>query len=82
MKIAQLLLVSLTLLLFSGCCKQPETPQVIYVPQKCKIPKIDKPVVDNAPYISNSDIIAKALSNYVKMKEYSDKLLEAQNVCE
>lgn len=82
MKIAQLLLISSIPLLFSGCCKQPEAPQVIYVPQKCKIPKIDKPMIDNTQYISNSDIIAKALSNYVKMKEYADKLLETQSVCE
>lgn len=62
-------------------CSKP-TPTVVYIPQKCIIPQIEPPIIDNAKYESYNEIISKALKNYVAMKEYSEKLLEAQKVCE
>ena len=69
-------------LLLSGCANNTETPKIVYVPQKCVIPETELPIIDNTHYISNSDIIAKVLKNYVAVKEYSEKLLQAQKVCE
>ena len=68
-------------LLLSGCANNPETPKIVYVPQKCHIPEVENPDIDNTHYISNNDIIAKVLKNYVAVKEYSEKLLQAQKVC-
>ena len=69
-------------LLLSGCANNTETPKIVYVPQKCVIPETELPIIDNTHYIGNNDIIAKALKNYVAVKEYSEKLLQAQKVCE
>jgi len=66
----------------SGCAvKQPE-PQIVYVPQKCVIPRIDEPRIDNTSYTEYGDVVAKALLNYAKMKQYAEKLLASQSVCE
>ena len=68
-------------LFFSGCVsKQPEQ-QIIYIPQKCIIPAVEEPEIDNTSYTDPKDIIAKALMNYTKMKEYAEKLLASQSVC-
>ena len=70
-----------TILVFSGCtCKVPE-PKVVYVPQKCVVPNVEQPVIDNAGYDKYEDIASKALLNYNAMKKYSEKLLKAQEVC-
>ncbi len=79
-KIWSLLLITL---IISGCTKevQVEVIKVVKVPQKCEIPYTQYPSIDNTAYDSINDIIAKALSNYTKMKEYSEKLLANQEVC-
>ena len=69
-------------LLLSGCANNPETPKIVYVPQKCNIPEVEKPDIDNTHYTLNNDIVAKALLNYTKLREYTEKLLQAQKVCE
>ena len=69
-------------LLINGCAvKQPELQQVVYVPQKCIIPTVEEPIIDNASYTEPRDIVSKALMNYTKMKEYAEKLLASQTVC-
>jgi hypothetical protein len=54
---------------------------VVYVPQKCVIPPVDEPVIDNVKYDRSEDIVSKALLNYVEMKKYAQKLLRSQEVC-
>jgi hypothetical protein len=51
------------------------------VPQKCVIPLVEEPRIDNAIYYENKDIIAKVIKNYLAVKEYAEKLLAAQEVC-
>jgi hypothetical protein len=71
------------ILFISGCSATPRVEyNTVYVPQKCVIPKVQEPQIDNWHYETNADIIAKALSNYTHMKEYAEKLLKAQEVCE
>jgi len=68
-------------LLINGCAvKQPEL-QIVYLPQKCVIPPVEDPTIDNASYTEPRDIVSKALTNYTKMKEYAEKLLASQTVC-
>jgi len=79
--IATIVLLILILLITSGCAtKQPE-PQIVYVPQRCAIPVVEEPTIDNTSYSDPKDIVAKALTNYTKMKEYAEKLLASQVVC-
>jgi len=68
-------------LLINGCAVKQPDPQIVYVPQRCAIPAVEKPVVDNTSYNKTKDIVAKALTNYTKMKEYAEKLLASQSVC-
>jgi len=80
--IVMLVLSFSTALLINGCAiKQPE-PQIVYVPQRCVIPVVEEPEIDNTSYTDPKDIIAKALKNYTKMKEYAEKLLASQSVCQ
>ncbi len=72
----------LLIILLSGCADKGIGINTVYVPQKCVIPETELPIIDNTHYISNNDIIAKVLKNYVAVKEYSEKLLQAQKVCE
>lgn len=75
--IASLLLIALN---FNGCCcKQVE---YVNVPQKCVIPKVPEPIIDNNAKHSSADIVTKALNNYIAIKEYAEKLLASQAVCE
>lgn len=79
--IATALCSILMLLTFEGCCtKCPET-SVIYIPQKCVIPMVEKPIIDNEQHQSSEDVITKAIFNYMEMKKYAAKLLAAQEVC-
>lgn len=79
--IATALCSILMLLTFEGCCtKCPET-SVIYIPQKCVIPTVEKPIIDNEGYAENEDIVTKAIFNYMEMRKYAAKLLAAQEVC-
>jgi hypothetical protein len=67
---------------FSGCAKEPPLEaKIVYVPQKCIIPAVEEPVIDNNSYTNSKDIVAKAILNYEVMKEYADKLLTSQEVC-
>jgi hypothetical protein len=78
-----LLLAILTAISFSitGCAEQQPEPKIVYVPQKCVIPKVYEPVIDNKSYTNSKDIVAKAILNYEAMKEYAEKLLVSQEVC-
>ena len=80
-QIVMLVSLTLTIISFNGCCtKCPET-SVVYVPQKCVIPSVDEPLIDNTRYDRSEDIVSKALLNYVEMKKYAQKLLKSQEVC-
>lgn len=82
-QIAMLVCSISTILIFNGCCcKDPLPPQIVYVPQKCVIPKVDDPKIDNTKYIHYEDIIGKGLLNYLAIKQYAKKLLASQKVCE
>jgi hypothetical protein len=65
----------------TGCAEQHPEPKIVYVPQKCIIPKVDEPTIDNKSYTNSKDIVAKAILNYEAMKEYAEKLLASQEVC-
>ena len=69
-------------LLINGCAVKQPDPQIVYVPQRCVIPVVEEPEIDNTSYTDPKDIIAKALKNYTKMKEYAEKLLASQSVCQ
>ena len=69
-------------ILLSGCADKGIGINTVYVPQKCVIPKTELPIIDNTHYTLNNDIVAKALLNYTKLREYTEKLIEAQKVCE
>lgn len=80
----QIVMIALTILTafsFNGCCKPCPEPQVIYIPQKCNIPLVDKPIIDNTDYNQSKDIVSKAIINYIRMKQYAEKLLVSQEVC-
>jgi hypothetical protein len=81
--IATALLPILITISFSlaGCAEQCPEPKIVYVPQKCIIPIVDEPVIDNTSYTRSKDIIAKAILNYEAMKKYAEKLLSSQEVC-
>jgi hypothetical protein len=55
--------------------------EYVNVPQKCVVPSVEKPIIDNTHYESYSDIVAKAMKNYTLMKEYAEKLETASGVC-
>lgn len=75
------LCVILTAFNFNGCCPKTPEPNVVYIPQKCKIPDVDKPIIDNDSYERSEDIVTKAIFNYMEMKKYAEKLLAAEEVC-
>lgn len=79
-QIVTIVLITLTLISFNGCCPKP--PLVVYVPQKCVIPKVDQPIIDNEDKNTSKDIVSKAILNYLNMKQYAEKLLASQKVCE
>jgi len=66
---------------FSGCSTKCPEPTIVNVPQKCVIPVVEEPAIDNDKHTSNEDIVTKALFNYIEMKKYAQKLLAAQEVC-
>jgi hypothetical protein len=80
---AILLSTILTIISFSfcGCADKAQEPKIVYVPQKCIIPKVDEPIIDNNKYVNSKDIVAKAIMNYEAMKVYAEKLLTSQEVC-
>jgi hypothetical protein len=75
------LLAILITISFSSCSEpQPDT-KIVYVPQKCIIPAVEEPMIDNTGYTRSKDVIAKAILNYEAMKKYAEKLLASQEVC-
>jgi hypothetical protein len=76
-----LLLAILISLNFNGCSEPQPEAKIVYVPQKCVIPLVDEPTIDNTSYTRSKDIIAKAILNYEAMKKYAEKLLSSQEVC-
>jgi hypothetical protein len=76
--LATLIIISFNL---TGCSEPQPEPKIVYVPQKCVIPLVDEPVIDNTSYTRSKDIIAKAILNYESMKKYVEKLLSSQEVC-
>lgn len=79
--IAIVLFSSLMILSFNGCCPKCPEPNIIYVPQKCIIPTVDLPIVDNSDTNTSKGAVSKALLNYIEMKKYAEKLLKSQEVC-
>lgn len=80
--IATIALLILILLITSGCASKNLEPQIVYVPQRCAIPTVEEPVIDNASYTEPRDIVSKALKNYNEMRQYAEKLLASQSVCQ
>jgi hypothetical protein len=66
---------------FNGCTAEQPEPKIVYVPQKCVTPDVEKPMIDNKSYTNSHDIVAKALLNYEMVKEYAEKLLASKEVC-
>jgi hypothetical protein len=65
----------------TGCSEPQPEAKIVYVPQKCVIPVVEEPVLDNTSYTRSKDIVAKAILNYETMKKYAEKLLSSQEVC-
>ena len=75
-------LVSLIILIFSGCSQQPEISKIVYVPQKCVIPVVDPLVLDHTSYLYFGDVLKRVSDNSERKSEYIEKLFQAQKVCE
>ena len=67
----KLLSVSLTMLLTNGWTS------LFW----CETPDVTPPVVDNTRYYTNLDSSKQCVKNYFLMKEYAEKLNEANGVC-
>lgn len=75
-----LCLLSTITLFNSGCAEKSEIP---IIPQKCKVPYTELPIIDNKLCDDNNYtcITQKALINYENMKLYADKLRTNSEVC-
>lgn len=69
----------LILLSISGCASKDV---YINVPQKCVVPTTPYPELNTAPTKDILEATKQCASNYFKMKEYSEKLLENSKVCQ
>lgn len=69
------LIVFLGLLSINGCAEK----QVQF--SKCITPDVATPVIDNRHPPSNLAASKQCLNNYLRMKEYSEKLLKSNQVC-
>lgn len=72
---AKMLSGCLILIGISGCTK------TIYVPQKCTVPTVEKPLIQSGPKADAMSASKQCLLNYSKMKAYAAKLEEANKVC-
>lgn len=70
----------LTITFFNGCAEKTEIP---IVPQKCKVPYTDLPIIDNrlCDDKNYTCIVKKTLLNYENMKLYAEKLRTNSEVC-
>ena len=81
MQHVMMLLLSLIVISISGCCRQ-DCVKIVKVPQKCVVPTVETPVIDNASCDGNiTCVYRKVLSNYEKMKLYATDLETASVVC-
>lgn len=85
--------IALIIFIFNGCST---SQKLVYVPQKCSIPKTEEPNIDNNPcsepikldwndksfQVWVTCFTKKSMTNYEKQKEYSEKLLKNSEVCE
>lgn len=71
-----------TLLTFSGCAPKEPTIQYVNIPQKCSVPNVNRPNIDNRQCGNNYKCIAvKATNNYALMRAYSEELEASLDVC-
>jgi hypothetical protein len=75
MQAVKMLLIALTIILFSGCfgCE----PQL----KKCVTPNVAKPVMDNTIVNTDKEVFEKVILNYLRMEKYAEDLLDANRVC-
>ena len=75
MQAVKMLLIALTIILFSGCfgCE----PQL----KKCVTPNVTKPIMNNTIVKTDKEVFEKVMSNYLLMEKYADSLLDANKVC-
>ena len=83
MQHVMMLLLSLTVISISGCSCREGCVKYVKVPQKCVVPNVEKPMVDNTSCDGNMTCVYhKVLSNYEKMKLYATDLESASKVCQ
>jgi len=75
--IMKTLLSSLMILSISGCAGK-----IVYLPQKCYISSIEEPIIDNSDSNTSLDASKKCVKNYMKQKEYAEKLKEQIKICQ
>ncbi len=75
-QIAITLILFLEVLSISGC-----TGKFIYVPTKCVIPAVPYMVVDNSDKNTTLGEAKQCVSNYFKVREAYDILVETVKVC-
>ena len=75
MQAVKMLLIALTIILFSGCfgCE----PQL----KKCVTPNVSKPTMNNTIVKTDKEVFEKVMSNYILMEKYAEDLLDANKVC-
>ena len=82
MQHVMMLLLSLIVISISGCSCREDCVKIVKVPQKCVIPTVEKPAIDNTSCDGNMTCVyRKVLSNYEKMKLYATDLEAASIVC-
>lgn len=80
--ILTILVSSFMLFGLAGCAPKPVPNDVVYVPQKCTPDYTEPPIMDNKFYTKAKDIVAKAIINYQKQKEYNEEILIKQKKCQ
>ena len=69
--------VFLIALSISGCSQK-----TVSVPQKCRPPVPQKPIIDQSRCTDILECSKQCLSNYTRMKSYAIELEEANKVCQ
>lgn len=76
-----LCLSMLSIMTLTGCTKEP-TIQYVNIPQKCSVPNVNHPNIDNRKCGDDYKCIAvKATNNYALMRAYAEELEASLDVC-